>query len=122
MTLSERTEPAKTKLCNDYTEFNDSRLCVRRDVMHELSLGCRLSDLSRVRLVYHLASRSVHLPSRQLASWLGSVCARGGLGQRPIDQCWWRQARACRRLCVLSLWCLCASEVRGTRVVGIYMS
>ena len=59
MTLSERTEPAKTKLCNDYTEFNDSRLCVRRDVMHELSLGCRLSDLSRVRLVYHLSRPTV---------------------------------------------------------------
>ena len=59
-------------------------------------------------------SRSLHLLAGLLASWLQSLCARGATGQRPIDQCWRRQARACRRLCVLSAWCLRASEERGT--------
>ena len=58
--------------------------------------------------------RSLHMPCRQLALWPGSLCARGGTGQRPIDQCWRRQARACRRLCVLSASCLRVSEGRGT--------
>ena len=59
-------------------------------------------------------SRSLHLACRLLACVLQSLCARGATGQRPIDQCWRRQARACRRLCVLSAWCLRASEDKGT--------
>ena len=103
----------------------DDSSYVARQVWPSRSPGFSIDQWCRSSLRWRVfeceVSRSLHLPSRQLASWLGSVCARGGLGQRPRDQCWWRQARACRRLCVLSAWCLCASEERGTRVGGIYI-
>ena len=65
-------------------------------------------------------SRSLHMPCRLLACLLSSLCARGATGNGPTDQCWRRQAEARRRLCVLSAWCLCASEEKRTRVAGIY--
>ena len=60
------------------------------------------------------------MPCRLLACLLSSLCARGATGNGPTDQCWRRQAEARRRLCVLSAWCLCASEEKRTRVAGIY--
>ena len=65
-------------------------------------------------------SRSLHMPCRLLACLVSSLCARGATGNGPTDQCWRRQAEARRRLCVLSAWCLCASEEKRTRVAGIY--
>ena len=43
--------------------------------------------------------RSLHLACRLLASVLQSLCACGGLGQRPIDQCtpWSSHIKSCYR-------------------------
>ena len=102
----------------------DDSLYVARQVWPSRSPGFSIDQKCQSSLRWRVfeceVSRSLHLPCRQLASWLGSLCARGGLGQRPTGQCWRRQARACRRLCVLSAWCLCASEEKRTRVAGIY--
>ena len=91
---------------------------VARQVWPSRSPGLFLHQKCRSSLRWGVSecelSRSMHLACRLLACVLQSLCARGATGQRPIDQCWRRQARACRRLCVLSAWCLRASEGRGT--------
>ena len=83
------------------------------------SLGEFVDHIGQINALRTIISsrirRSLHSQFRLLASGLNLACARGATGQRPIDQCWRRQARACRRLCVLSAWCLRASEGRGTR-------
>ena len=88
------------------------------------SLGEFVDHIGQINALRTIISsrirRSLHSQFRLLASGLNLACARGATGQRPIDQCWRRQARACRRLCVLSAWCLCASEEKRTRVAGIY--
>ncbi len=82
------------------------------------SLGEFVDHIGQINALRTIISsrirRSLHSQFRLLASGLNLACARGVTGQRPIDQCWRRQARACRRLCVLSAWCLRASEGRGT--------
>ena len=91
---------------------------VARQIWHSRSPGLFIDQKWQSSLRWGVFEcglcRYLHMPCRQLALWPGSLCARGGTGQRPIDQCWRRQARACRRLCVLSAWCLRASEERGT--------
>ena len=82
------------------------------------SLGEFVDHIGQINALRTIISsrirRSLHSQFRLLASGLNLACARGATGQRPIDQCWRRQARACRRLCVLSASCLRVSEGRGT--------